>query len=239
MDSIVARPLNDQCASVFYEKTSHLKDTEFVEIDRPMLELIGFKNVFIEKRDKNGNVRKDHNHNPKMIDKRTDFNNAIKCLRKTTEFLEGTSVFDVNAHFVVQKAVIINHKAEQKQNGGQNKQRLWVRKDKLKQWIQKLEITGDTRRNITNGLVYFIHMETNLKVFKIGYTTNLKTRLEDLQVANPSLLQVYATINNVSRKKETELHMFFQKKHIRGEWFAITPDMIDLVCKATSNYSIF
>ena len=45
-------PLNDQCASVFYEKTSHLKDTDFVEIDRPMLELIGYKNVFIEKRDK-------------------------------------------------------------------------------------------------------------------------------------------------------------------------------------------
>ena len=132
-------PLNDQCCSVFYEKTSHLKDTDFVEIDRPMLELIGFKNVFIEKRDKNGNVRKDHNHNPKMIDKRTDFNNAIKCLRKTTEFLEGTSVFDVNAHFVVQKAVIINHKAEQKQNGGQNKQRLWVRKDKLKQWIRNYQ----------------------------------------------------------------------------------------------------
>ena len=105
------------------------------------------------------------------------------------------------------KALIKNHTAEQKQNGGQNKQRLWVRKDKLKQWIQKLEFTGDTRRNITNGLVYFIHMEDNFKVFKIGYTTNLKTRLEDMQVANPSVLQVYANINNVSRKKEKELHL--------------------------------
>ena len=82
-------------------------------------------------------------------------------------------------------------------------------------------------------------MENNFKVFKIGYTTNLKTRLEDLQVAHPNLLQVYATINNVSRKKETELHMFFHKKHIRGEWFAITPDLIDSICKETCNYRIF
>ena len=73
-------------------------------------------------------------------------------------------------------------------------------------------------------------MENNFNTFKIGYTTNLKKRLEMLQTAHPYLLQVYTTIENVSRKKETELHHYFNKKRIRGEWFEITPDMIDFVC---------
>ena len=72
-----------------------------------------------------------------------------------------------------------------------------------------------------NGLVYFIHVEGDMNVFKIGCTANLKTRLQDLQVCHYRLLQVYATIENVLRKKETELHRFFQTKHIRGEWFEV------------------
>ena len=36
-------PLNEQCAAVFYGKIAHLKDTDFVELDRQMLQLIGFK----------------------------------------------------------------------------------------------------------------------------------------------------------------------------------------------------
>ena len=70
-----------------------------------------------------------------------------------------------------------------------------------------------------------------MNVFKIGYTTNLKKRLEILQTAHYRLLQVYATIENVPRQKETDLHQLFKKKHIRGEWFAITPEIIDTVCK--------
>ena len=97
------------------------------------------------------------------------------------------------------------------------------------------EIKKSTNKKNTNGLVYFIHMENNMKVFKIGYTTDLKTRLADLQVAHPYCLQVYATIENASKKKETEMHCFFKEKHVRGEWFAITPDMIDSVCKHNTN----
>ena len=51
--------LNEQCAAVFYEKTMNLKDTDFIEIDRQMLQMIGFKNVFNEKKDKHGNVKVD------------------------------------------------------------------------------------------------------------------------------------------------------------------------------------
>ena len=30
-------PLNEQCASVFFDKTAHLTDSDFIEIDRPIL----------------------------------------------------------------------------------------------------------------------------------------------------------------------------------------------------------
>ena len=47
-------PLNEQCSSVFFAKTAHLTDIDFVEIDHPTLQMIGFKNTFSEKKDKNG-----------------------------------------------------------------------------------------------------------------------------------------------------------------------------------------
>jgi hypothetical protein len=206
---------------------------DFVEIDRKILELIGFKNVFSKKKDKHGNTKLDTNGTPVLKDMRNDFSSAIRCLRNTVGFIEGSSFDDIHAHFVVQKA-IVTHKSHG--GAGLNKQCLWVRKDKLKEWIQVNEITGNTKKNIYNGLVYFIHMENNMKVFKIGYTTNLKKRLESLQIAHPYPLQVYATIENVSRQKETALHQLFKKQHVRGEWFAITPDIIDSHIKmATAN----
>ena len=52
-----------------------------------------------------------------------------------------------------------------------------------------------------------------------------------MQVGNPYLLTVYRTIENVPRKLEARLHRHFHKYRIRGEWFAITPDKIDSVCK--------
>ena len=43
-------PLNEQCSSVFYAKTAHLTDIDFVEIDRPILHMIGFKIVFLKRK---------------------------------------------------------------------------------------------------------------------------------------------------------------------------------------------
>ena len=57
-------PLNEQCANVFYTRTAHLTDNDFIEIDRSILQMIGFKNSFTEKKDKNGNTKVDENGNP-------------------------------------------------------------------------------------------------------------------------------------------------------------------------------
>ena len=82
------------------------------------------------------------------------------------------------------------------------------------------------------GLVYFIHMDNNMQVFKIGFSTDFKKRFHNLQCAHPFKLHVYATIKNVLKEKEDELHQFFEKQRVRGEWFAITTDMIDAVLNA-------
>ena len=38
-------PLNETIASVFYQKTAHLQDHDFIKMDRDMLQTIGFKNT--------------------------------------------------------------------------------------------------------------------------------------------------------------------------------------------------
>ena len=199
-----------------------LENTDFIEVDREMLQMLGYKNSFAEKKDKFGNVKVDEHGRPKLEDTRKDFNNAIRSLRKSSVLAEGT-------HFVVQKST--NEAKTKHGAGGHNKLSLFVHKDVLQEWIKTNAIKQNTKKQTNNGLVYFIHMKNNRKVFKIGFTTDLKARLQDLQVAHPYLLQVYATIENVPKKMETELHHFFEKKHVRGEWFAITPKMIDSVKK--------
>ena len=161
---------------------------EFVEITRKILENIVFKNTFYEKRDKKGAVQFDKNGNLKLKDARCDFSHAIRSLRNTG-FVEGSSLENVDAHFIVLKT-----EKMERQNGGQNKQSLWVRKDAFEKWTRFHEITGTSSKNIQNGIVYFIHMEDNLKMFKIGYTTDLNKRLESLQIGNPHLLCTYRTI---------------------------------------------
>ena len=82
------------------------------------------------------------------------------------------------------------------------------------------------KKQINIGIVYFIQEEDNFKRFKIGYTTNIASRLVDLQIGNPNLLVVYRKIENVSRKVEQQLHKVFEKYHLRGEWYNITPELI-------------
>ena len=118
-------PLNEEFASVFYAKTAHLNDTDFIEIDRAMLQMIGFKNAFSQSEDKHGNI--------KLKDMRHDFNNAIKCLRKTIGFIEGTSLNDTHAHFVIEK---VRQRSDFiASNSGQNKQILWIRMRALEHFV--------------------------------------------------------------------------------------------------------
>ena len=195
----------------------------FIEIDRSILKSIGFKNTFSEEKDKNGNLKiDDETGNPKLMDNRHDFKSATRSLRRRG-FKEGTCFADPNAHFVIKKVKVSSNN----QRGGHNKQSIWVRSDKLEEWITIARHSPHFTKKNENGLVYFVHQEGDFQRFKIGYTTNLADRLQTLQIGTPDLLVVYKTIKNVTQAKEKQLHQLFAPYHIRGEWFSISTDMID------------
>ena len=51
---------------------------------------------------KNGNIRMDKNGNPMMKVKQNDFSTAIRSLIATAGLVEGSSLDDTEAHFVIQ-----------------------------------------------------------------------------------------------------------------------------------------
>lgn len=78
--------------------------------------------------------------------------------------------------------------------------------------------------------VYFIKCNDFVK---IGQTNNVKQRIKDLQTGNPHELQLLKTIN-ADIKIEVQLHKQFSHLNIRGEWFALTADLIDFINKLDS-----
>ena len=66
---------------------------------------------------------------------------------------------------------------------------------------------------------------------KIGYTRkDPKVRLSQLQVAHAKELIVYKTIETeYVNEWETFLHSILKYKHIRGEWYYLATDEVDLI----------
>ena len=50
-------PLNAECSQIFMTKTLPLNKNQFVEIDRSMFTMIGFKNIWVQQKDKHGNAK--------------------------------------------------------------------------------------------------------------------------------------------------------------------------------------
>lgn len=79
----------------------------------------------------------------------------------------------------------------------------------------------------SKGLVYFVRMGGS-NMFKIGYTTNLKSRMSTMQTGCPLQLSVYRKVpHNDPRQFEQYLHECFDNNNIRGEWFNLTEQAID------------
>ena len=226
-------PLNEQISSVFYSKTAHLSDNDFIEIDRSVLEMIGFKNTVYEVKDKDGSVKLDKNGNPKLKDVRADFSQAVRCLRSTAGFIEGSSFDDIDAHFVIQKLGKIlslpsSHvqnggqklgnpgifPSSQAQHGGQNKQSLWIR---------------------MRALEHFIIMANTCNSFKIReYFLDLKrimTEYNSYQTVYRSKSQLCikdATIENLRK----DIHTLIDKSDIQTQKLEM---LSNLLLKETDN----
>ena len=176
-------PLNAQCSHIFLTKTSHLNDKDFIEIDRPMLNMIGFKNVWVQQKDKHGNEKVDDDGNLIWKDKRSDFNNAVQCFRKTMGFVEVSYLDDSEAHFVIEKC---NIPPGSRVNGGHNKQKLWICMRALEHFV----IMANTE-NSFKVREFFLDLK-NLMVefskYEIAYRAFSQLKLKDDKIDKLSVM---------------------------------------------------
>ena len=63
-------------------------------------------------------------------------------------------------------------------------------------------------------------------ICKIGFTTNVSKRIENLQVGSPFALTLFADMKG-TQKQESALHVKFQLCRVRGEWFKLTQEIAD------------
>ena len=219
-------PLNEQCSSVFYSKTAHLTDIDFVEIDRPILEMIGFKNTVNEVKDKNGTVKLDKNGNPKLKDVRSDFSHAIRCLRNTAGFIEGSSLNDVQCHFVIQKSGNPDGlPRSQAQNGGQNKQVLWIRMRALEHFI--------IMANTCNSFMireYFLDLKHIMMEYNM-YQTVYRAKLE-LCTKDCKIDELRNDIHALMEKSQRDMHALMEKSDIQTQKLEM---MSELLMKEADN----
>ena len=95
---------------------------------------------------------------------------------------------------------------------------------------------GKARRGEARLLMSFVYIigESEAGPVKIGRSHSPYTRKGDLQVGNASTLYVFATIKcKDSEAVERRLHLHFVSRHIRGEWFSVSPKE---AAKAATDY---
>lgn len=78
--------------------------------------------------------------------------------------------------------------------------------------------------------VYFIECNG---VFKIGITSDIKSRLNTIQTSNPNPVNLVYTIAvpfmRSHKEVEKALHTIFESNYVRGEWYKITQQDIDRI----------
>lgn len=74
-------------------------------------------------------------------------------------------------------------------------------------------------------LVYFAEA-VGLSAVKIGYSSDVLQRVQDIQVHCPVEVSVIGVIPG-TRETEAAVHRRFAAAHIRGEWFRLWPEILE------------
>lgn len=78
-------------------------------------------------------------------------------------------------------------------------------------------------------LVYFIGNDLRRgAAVKIGTTADLRQRFSKLRLSSPVPLFVHAVARD-DRHREAEFHHEFRKYRLHGEWFRITPTLLERI----------
>lgn len=81
-------------------------------------------------------------------------------------------------------------------------------------------------------MILYVIKDTERDRYKLGIARVIKTRLGNLQVGSPSLLEVImtVTVNDAHAKAvERQLHEAFRDKRIHGEWFVLTHEEVSAI----------
>lgn len=80
---------------------------------------------------------------------------------------------------------------------------------------------------MSDGLVYVIQAGEHVK---IGWTTNLGNRIEDLRSGSPHRLDVLGVCPG-DRDLERAWHHEFRSERVHGEWFQLSADQLEALCE--------
>lgn len=81
------------------------------------------------------------------------------------------------------------------------------------------------RKSVRITCVYFIKSGD---LIKIGYTGDIEERKRNLQVNNPTIVEVLKTISG-GYAEEQELHKKFSHLNKTGEWFYAAQELLDFI----------
>ena len=225
--------LNEECDAVFYQKTAHLQDSDFLELDRPVLEMIGFKNSFVEKKDKNGNLKVDEHGNIKIFDTRADFNNAARCLRNMQGFRESDSLDDDQADFVIKRAAHLE-KLAPRGGSGLNKQEIWVRKRMLEHLVIMAN-TSNSRMireyflDLKRIMIEYVMYQT---VYRSKYELSIKdTTIGGLRNDMQALLKNSEELKEKFDTQSQQLNEQSQQLHAQSSQLDVQTQKLDMLAK--------
>jgi hypothetical protein len=168
--------------------------------------MIGFKNTWVEQKDKHGNIKVDQNGLPKLKDTRSDFNHAIRCLRNMTGFIESDNFDNMNADFVIKKAVNLSRLPASSNKGGSglNRQELWLRK----RMLEHLVIMANTcnSRMIREYFLDLKRIMTEYAMYQTVYQAKYDLSIKDTTIGhlNGKLDHVIKQNDELLKQNETQ-----------------------------------
>ena len=90
---------------------------------------------------------------------------------------------------------------------------------------------GDNRIGMRGSFVYFLLCDS--EAVKIGFAKNIANRIRDIQCGNhrPVILVGFYWVAD-PKAEEAGLHERFEDERIRGEWFALSVELVEAICFA-------
>jgi hypothetical protein len=100
-----------------------------------------------------------------------------------------------------------------------------------------VETTGRRLFDSENTMKIYLLQSGDTDCFKIGVSENIAFRIQDLQVGNPYQIKLVASANmdrevfnpHAAHITEQALHAIFRDVRLRGEWFKLLPDEVEML----------